>query len=228
MKSSDFHCAFCGLKTVLASSQVQETLASPPAACAQGPCTFRLVLMVCPNQECVAMSAFMEVYVYEDDGRGGRRIAAGPSQTWKIIPTSSARQYPAYVPEKITKEYCDAYAVLEINPHAAATLARRCLQAILRDFFGVKQNTLADELDAVKEKLDPETWGAIEVVRKTGNVGKNMQKGVNLVFDGDPGEAQLLINLIEILIEECYVARQARKARLEGIRGRMSLKPGPG
>lgn len=226
MRGGDWQCQFCGLKTVLPSGRVQETLASPPVACAQGPCTFRLVLMVCPNQECNAMSAVMEVYVYEDDGRGGRRIASGPSQTWKIIPTSNAKQFPDYVPEKITKEYNDASAVLEINPNAAATLARRCLQAIVRDFFAVKKNTLADELDAVKEKVDPETWGAIEVVRKTGNVGKNMEKGVNLVFDSDPGEPQLLIGLIEILIEECYVARQARKQRLEGIRGRMSLKPG--
>jgi Domain of unknown function (DUF4145) len=226
MAPGDWQCPFCGLKTVLPSDRIQETLASPPVECAQGPCTFRLVLMVCPNHECRAMSASMAVYAYEDDGRGLRRIASAPSQTWKVIPTSNAKQFPDYVPEKIVKEYSDACAVLEINTHAAATLARRCLQAILRDFFAVKKNTLADEFEAVKEKLDAETWSAIDVVRKTGNVGKNMEKGVNLVFDADLGEAQLLIGLIEVLVEECYMARQARKQRLEGMRGRVSLKPG--
>lgn len=207
---------------------MQETLASPPVPCSQGQCTFRLLLMVCPNQDCLALSAIMDVYAYEEDARGMLRILPQPSKTWKVVPDSIARALPDYVPEKIVKEYKEACAVLEVSPNGAATFARRTLQLIVRDFFGVKKNTLADEINAIQEKLDPEIWVAIDEARKTGNIGKNMEKGVNLVVDCDPGEPQLLINLIEYLIDECYVARHVRKQRMEAMRGRTSLSPKPG
>lgn len=222
----DWKCPFCGLRAELPSERIQEMIASPPTACAQGPSAFRLLLMVCPNQDCQAMSATMHLYPYEQDARGAMRIANRPSKSWKIVPQSNAKQLPEYVPERIVKEYYDACAVLEINPNVAATLARRCMQAIVRDFYAVQKNTLADELDALKDKLDPAVWEAIEGTRKTGSIGKNMQKGVNLVFDSDPGEPELLLNLIEILFEESYIARHVRKQRIDAMRGRTSLKPG--
>ena len=227
MSVSNWRCPFCGLQTELPSDRIQETLASPPAECAQGPCTFRLLIAVCPNQACSAMSAVMDLHAFEKDARGQLRIASQPSKSWKIVPESNAKQLPDYVPERIMKEYLDACGVLPVSPSAAATFARRCLQAIVRDFFQVKKNTLADEMDAIKEKLDPEIWEAVDTTRKTGNIGKNMEKGVNLVVDPDPGEPEMLIGLIEYFIEECYIARHTRKQRLEAMRGRSSLKPGP-
>jgi hypothetical protein len=209
---------------VLGSEHVQETLMTVALDNARGPCTFRLFVQVCPNQECRSLSASVSLYRLSPDGRGSMRIEGGPERTWKLIPASNARLLPDYVPERIAREYTDACAVMDLSPAASATLGRRCLQAIIRDFFAVKKNTLADELDAIREKLDPEVWEAIDAARKNGNIGKNMEKGVNLIVDTDPGEPAVLIGLIEYFIQECYIARHERKMRLEAMRGR-SLKP---
>jgi hypothetical protein len=225
MKTGEWQCRYCGLRTALSSEHVEETISTVRADNQQGPCTFRLLLTVCPNRDCKALTATLGMYKLSADASGTLRIQSEPGRVWKLIPASNAKGMPDYVPERIAKEYNEACSVLEVSPNAAATLARRCLQAIIRDFFGVKKNSLADEIDAIKDKLDPEIWEAVDAARKTGMVGKNMEKGVNLVFDAEPDEPQILIGLIEYFVQECYVARHQRKQRLEEMRGRTSLKP---
>ena len=56
--------------------------------------------------------------------------------------------------------------------------------------------------------------GAIDHVRHVGNIGAHMEKDINLILDVEPDEAQALINLIELLFEEWYVAKHVREARL--------------
>ena len=41
-----------------------------------------------------------------------------------------------------------------------------------------------------------------------------MEKSIKVIADVDPGEAQLLIELVELLFDEWYVAREIRKAKL--------------
>src|SRR4051794_21071252 len=117
MSGAPFTCPFCGLKTVVPGDHMTETLASPPVPCAQGPSTFRLLVTVCPNQDCAAMTAVLDMYEYEADARGMLRIASQPKKTWKLVPSTNGKQFPDYVPERIVKEYNDAYATLEINPN---------------------------------------------------------------------------------------------------------------
>jgi hypothetical protein len=44
-----------------------------------------------------------------------------------------------------------------------------------------------------------------------------MEKDINLVIDVEPGEAQLLIGLIETLIGEWYIARHDREQRFKEL-----------
>ena len=41
-----------------------------------------------------------------------------------------------------------------------------------------------------------------------------MEKDINLILDVEPDEAQALVNLIELLFEEWYVAKHVRAERL--------------
>jgi len=59
---------------------------------------------------------------------------------------------------------------------------------------------------------------AIDAVRSVGNIGAHMEKDINVIVDIDPGEAQSLIGLIEILLEEWYVARHTRLEKLEKLK----------
>jgi hypothetical protein len=44
-----------------------------------------------------------------------------------------------------------------------------------------------------------------------------MEKDVDVIVDVDPQEAGLLIGLIETLLQDWYVTREERKARLQQI-----------
>ncbi|HYM87853.1 MAG TPA: DUF4145 domain-containing protein, partial [Nitrospiraceae bacterium] len=96
----------------------------------------------------------------------------------------------------------------------AAAQSRRCLQGILRDFWRVNPGRLVDEIEQIKGMVDPVTWGAIEAVRKIGNIGAHMEKDINLIVDVDPNEADLLVGLVETLLREWYVGREERKKRM--------------
>jgi len=65
--------------------------------------------------------------------------------------------------------------------------------------------------------VEHETIDAIDAVRSVGNIGAHMEKDINLIVDVDPGEAQALIELVEMLFEDWYVARHNRAERLARI-----------
>jgi hypothetical protein len=44
---------------------------------------------------------------------------------------------PDYIPEQIKDDYYEACSILNLSPKASATLARRCLQGMIRDFWGI-------------------------------------------------------------------------------------------
>jgi hypothetical protein len=94
------------------------------------------------------------------------------------------------------------------------------LQGIIRDFWRgqVKPGRLAREIEQLKDKVDDDTWKAIDGVRSVGNIGAHMEKDVNVIIDVDPNEAQLLVELIEILLKDWYVAREQKKLHLKAIR----------
>lgn len=107
--------------------------------------------------------------------------------------------------------------IRDLSPKASATLSRRCLQGIIRDFWKVKSGRLVDEIAAISDKVDPLTWQGIDAVRKIGNIGAHMEAGMSLIVDVDPTEAELLIGLIEMLLKDWYILRESRRERLESL-----------
>eukprot|EP00439_Symbiodinium_sp_Y106_P088730 s1_g1266.t1 len=100
------------------------------------------------------------------------------------------------------------------------------MQGMIRDFCGIDERTLHlqintlerlnDEGNAPKGVFD-ETIIALHNVRKIGNIGAHMEKDINLIVDVDPNEATILIELIETLFEEWYVARHQREQRFSKL-----------
>lgn len=88
-----------------------------------------------------------------------------------------------------------------------------------KGFLGRKKGRLVDEINAIEDKVDPLTWKSIDAIRKVGNIGAHMEKDINLIIDVEPKEAQLLIQLIEMLFEEWYVHRHERELKLKSIIG---------
>lgn len=128
-----------------------------------------------------------------------------------IRPISNAKQYPEYIPRQIREDYEEACAILSLSPKASATLARRCLQGMIRDFWGIAKDSLNAEITALKDIVQPDLWAVLNSLRQLGNIGAHMEKDTNLIVDIDPDEAEKLIRLIELLMKEWYINREERK-----------------
>jgi len=145
----------------------------------------------------------------------GRLKRADELGKWQLIPQSKAQSFPDYIPKAILEDYGEACLIKDLSSKASATLARRCLQGIIRDFWGVVGNNLKDEIEQIKDRVEELTWQAIDAVRSVGNIGAHMERDVNLIVDILPNEAQLLINLIETLLKDWYITRHDKQSRLE-------------
>jgi len=88
---------------------------------------------------------------------------------------------------------------------------------MIRDFWKVSGNNLFDEINRIRDKVDPTTWDAIDSVRTIGNIGAHMEKDINTIIDVDLEEARLLITLIEDLITDWYIVSHERALRYQKI-----------
>ena len=136
-----------------------------------------------------------------------------------LVPQVTMRHYPEYIPEQIRQDYEEANMILEASPKAAATLLRRCLQGMIHDYWKIHGKNLNAEITALKEKVTPTQWEALDALRKIGNIGAHMEKDVNLIIDIEPNEAKKLLQLIELLFEKWYIARHDEEALLSDIVG---------
>lgn len=156
----------------------------------------QLTMMRCPNEECKEITIFAK-------GMNG----FAHNEEFQIYPQASYERYPNYIPEAIRSDYEEACKILNLSPKAAATLARRCLQGMIHDFWGIHGKNLNAEITMLKDKVTASQWKALDAVRKLGNIGAHMEHDVNLIVDIDSDEARKLILLIEHLIETWYIDR---------------------
>ena len=128
------------------------------------------------------------------------------SQT-DILPKVTIKHFPDYIPQQIRNDYEEASTIIDDSPKAAATLFRRCLQGMIRDFWKIKEKNLYSEISALQGKVPTAQWKALDGLRQIGNIGAHMEKDVNVIVDIDAGEAKTLQKFIELLLEKWYINR---------------------
>jgi len=128
---------------------------------------------------------------------------------------------PEYVPEGIRRDFAEGWAIRHLSGRASATLSRRAIQGMIRDFWSVSgKRTLKQEIEAIRDRVEPEVWAAIDAVREIGNIGAHMEEDIDLIIEVDPEEAEVLLALLGMLVKEWYVARHTRLehlARMEAM-----------
>jgi hypothetical protein len=117
----------------------------------------RLTAITCPNPDCLEYSLKASVHNTAEGSVGPPKVSAA-KKTWQLVPQSTAKVLPSYVPGAIVKDYEEACAIKDLSPKASATLARRCLQGMIRNFWGIAKARLIDEIEALQDKADPLTW----------------------------------------------------------------------
>lgn len=211
-----WHCPFCNTDQSVTEKGRQVAFADLSLPNADGPRRLVSKFVVCPNPRCKQFSLSASLHTLEISGN--RSYTGKHLKTWAMVPPSQARSFPVALPERVIEDYRESCLTLEQSPKVAAALSRRCLSEMLRDFWRVQPGSLNDEFRQIKGTADPLTWEAIESVRKSGMIGARMECEGAEIQDADPGEANLLIGLIETLIQDWYVARDERRKRLEKIR----------
>lgn len=209
-------CPFCNSTTTINADDFSSDRHELSISTKHGTKFLYTHFIVCPNPSCKEYSLMLQLFNREWVSRIGGQVRELEKQII-VIPSFTAKVYPDYIPQVIRNDYYEACQIRELSPKASATLSRRCLQGMIRDFWGISKGRLIDEISELEDKVDLLTWKAIDAVRKVGNIGAHMEKDVNVVIDVEPAEASLLIGLIETLMQDWYIARHAREERLKQI-----------
>lgn len=215
MTDFNWTCPHCERAVTISEGRISSLRHSLSIENVSGHHSLLTTFIVCPNPACkkFTLTAALHQSISTEYGvKVGDKL-----QEWSLVPASASMHFPEYVPAAIRDDYQEACLIRDLSPKASATLSRRCLQGIIRDFWKVKSGRLVDEIEAIKDEVDTETWDAIEAVRKLGNIGAHMEKDINVIVEVDPEEAALLIGLVETVIREWYIAREVRKARMGAV-----------
>lgn len=211
-----WHCPFCNNEQSVSEAGRHAAFADLTIDNADGPRRLVAKFVVCPDPKCRKFSLTASLHGLEIVGN--RSYTGKHLKTWALVPPSRARSFPVPIPSHIEQDYQEACLMVELSPKASAALSRRCLSAMLRDFWQVQPGSLSDEFRQVKGTVDPLTWDAIESIRKRGQIGARMESEGAEILDADPDEAKLLIGLTETLVQDWYVTRAERRKRLDKIR----------
>lgn len=163
--------------------------------------------ITCPLESCREVEIFFEKwkaieYAYKT---GGAKIPIKWQKIYQknIEPEANIKIFPDYIPEQILQDYKESKLIANLSPKASSTLARRCLQSMIRDFYNIfGKKSLHHEIEEIKDKIDPDMYEAIMSLKSIGNIGAHPEKDINLIIDVEPEEANELISLIEMLIED--------------------------
>jgi hypothetical protein len=231
-----YQCPFCDQhQAITPTKQDTKVVRFEIEENVEGPLGATLSVISCANPKCLKTSVELSVGSMSQ-GVNGRSYFDRTKPTLvsgRIIPAGRSKQFPSFIPAALLEDYKEACLIKNLSPKAAATLVRRCLQGMIRDFCGITKARLVDEVaelkklveaDAAPKGVSIETVEAIDHVRGIGNIGAHMEKDIDQIIPVEPDEAATLIELVEMLFEEWYIARHRREERLAQIKGTAKQK----
>jgi hypothetical protein len=221
-------CPHCSkIQTVTQQKQNQSRGSIGLTGQSDGELILQRTAVGCSNPDCLKSTVHVKIGTGYHNGQG-YVFEEAPDVLFNqfVVPQGTAKPQGSYVPKALVEDYTEACLIAELSPKAAATLIRRCLQGMIRDFAGISKDRLIDEIKALRLSVDEgtadravsiESVDAIDAVRSIGNIGAHMERNINEIVEVDAGEAQALIELVEMLFEEWYGARQKRRDRLASV-----------
>jgi len=233
----NWRCPHCEHDVTITDQRYTEETSDSGMGSEDGALAVRSQFLVCPNTECRHATVLVALEEYKHSQPDGRRHVVKKLGSWRLKPWGAARAFPDYVPAAVRADYEEACSIVELSAKAAATLARRAVQGIVRHFWKVKPGHLKDEIDAVEKMVghgvDPETFQTLHAIRELGNIGAHPERDINLIVEVEPGEAELLLQAVETLIDDTYIARRKReehRGAVERLRQEKlaARKPPPG
>lgn len=194
-----------------------ETTKLPPST--SGFSEHEISVILCPNAKCKLLT--IESVLHS-------RYGPNTLRTRILPPKKDVLRLSTYVPERIAQDFFEASMILDVSPQASATLARRCIQAMIRDFCGLSKSNLIDEIELLKDKVNSSVLDGLHDVRILGNIGAHPERDINTIVDVSPDDAALTLHFVTILDKLWYVARANEEANLDALAAAAdSKKPQP-
>lgn len=179
-----------------------------------------LVATACLNPDCRRFELIVNHYAWEPaPSIGGVATEQRDEllQRWNLIPESRARVWPDYVPAAVRADYLEACKVETVSPNASAAFARRGVRTIIRDFYQVAERRFVDEIEALAGNVEEPVSESLHALRKIPGIAAYPENEADVIVDVEPGEATVMIDLVELLIMETYVASARRYATRERV-----------
>jgi hypothetical protein len=124
------------------------------------------------------------------------------------------------VPDAIFRDYDEACKLLPVSPGMSVTMARRCVQKMIRTKFKLKPGKLQNEINTLgtlSPSVQQEVIDALDSIRKTGKFRALPEDDVRVISDVTFDAAQYVIDIIEILINDWFVAPAEHNERLVAL-----------
>ena len=188
--SQSWQCPYCGKFQIPAheNKQIGVIIDEFVKISEYGNVGLQALSIACLNPECKKLTLIVQMaeFAYHNEQLFLKTL----KKEWQLLPDSMAKPQPEYIPESIRQDYEEACKIESLSPKASATLARRCLQGMIRDFCGISDSSLHREIEELKVKfgnnklpqgVTNESIEAIDNARKVGNIGAHMEKDINLI-----------------------------------------------
>jgi hypothetical protein len=159
-------------------------------------------------EECPACERLIITLWVQKEGKKDKRL---------VWPKGIARSpVPKDVPPAIAGDYLEACLVFADSPKASAALSRRCLQHLLKECAKTTKRDLADQITEAFPSLPTYLREQIDGVRAIGNFAAHPLKSTNTgeIIDVEPGEAEWLLDTLEMLFDfYCVQPAEAKRKR---------------
>ncbi len=128
---------------------------------------------------------------------------------------------PTTVPADIAADYVEASLVIGYSTKASAALSRRCLQHLLWD-KGSKQRQLGDQLTEMKPTMPSALQDFVDLIQLFGNLSAHPKENKNTgeVIDVEPGEAEVMLDVLDSLFDFYYVKPARYQELLDSVKAK--------
>ena len=213
-------CAFCGRPQISTAQNTTETNRTIDVGYTEKRTLgYKVKAARCLNPTCNEMTLTFSLHPTEYM-HGSWYLQDTTTKSWRLLPSSFAKPQPDCVPVVLQSDYHEACAIRDLSPKASATLSRRCLQGMIRDFTGITKKMLVQEIEALRKAVDDgdenarhvshESIDAIDAIREVGNIGAHMEADINHIVDVDPKYA---FGVGRLALEQLGRVDRARVAR---------------
>ena len=161
--------------------------------------------IICQNPDCreVAICAWIDQVEVDILSHYARETNRERLKSWQLWPESKARPWPDYIPEEVRSSYEQACYCEERAPAASATMARRALHEMLKDFCRSKGRNLSVDIETLRKQVQtgsgpdgvpPGSDDRLHQLRTMGNIGAHLERGTNeMIIDIEGEEPRILI-----------------------------------